>query len=216
VLSGPKQPVPVFPLPVAALFPHARVPLHVFELRYRTMVREALSAERLIAMAALRPGWERDYYGSPPFHDIGCLGRIDEVEWLPDDCYNVVLLGLARVHFDRLVREFPYRAARVTVLPEAPYSEDDPLIQVERQALLEAHQRLERAVGTEPASLERLRAARFDELVNGLCAAAPAEAADRLAWLELDSVVERAARLRGWIEARLRHLAGPPAGGERN
>ncbi|MEK7330415.1 MAG: LON peptidase substrate-binding domain-containing protein, partial [Candidatus Eisenbacteria bacterium] len=138
----PKHPVPVFPLPGVVLFPGAQLPLHVFELRYRTMVREALSGERVIALALLRPGWERDYQGSPEFHPLGCLARIDEVAWLPNDCYNLRLLGLARVRLGRLVREFPYRAARTQVLPQEPLSEDDPLVQLERHALIEAGARL--------------------------------------------------------------------------
>jgi len=42
----PQGPVPVFPLPGVVLFPHAELPLHIFELRYRTLVRDAISAER--------------------------------------------------------------------------------------------------------------------------------------------------------------------------
>jgi len=72
---APRQPVPVFPLPDLVLFPCAVVKLHVFELRYRAMVRDALSADRLIALALLLPGWERDYHGSPEYHPIGCLAR---------------------------------------------------------------------------------------------------------------------------------------------
>jgi Lon protease-like protein len=47
--------VPVFPLPELVLFPGATVPLHVFELRYRTLVRDALSRDRTIALALLQP-----------------------------------------------------------------------------------------------------------------------------------------------------------------
>src|SRR5437867_1357889 len=100
VQSAPKNPVPVFPLPGVVLFPHAILPLHIFELRYRTMVREALSGERMIAVALLKPGWERDYYGSPEFHELGCLARFQEVEWLPNDCYDLKVVGISRVHFD--------------------------------------------------------------------------------------------------------------------
>ena len=71
--TAPTQPVPVFPLPTVVLFPHAVVPLHIFELRYRTMVRDALSGERVIALALLKPGWEREYHASPEFHALGCL-----------------------------------------------------------------------------------------------------------------------------------------------
>src|SRR5512143_995211 len=138
----PKQPVPVFPLPDVVLFPHAVVPLHIFELRYRTMLRDALAGERLIAMALLKPGWEHDYFGSPAFHPLGCLGRCEAVEWLPDERYDIRLLGLARVRFGATEREFPYRQARVEVLPEAPYTEDDPLVASERSALLDVYRRL--------------------------------------------------------------------------
>ena len=63
--------IPLFPLPGVVLFPGAEMRLHVFELRYRTMVRDALSGERLIALATLSPGWERDYEASPAFHSLG-------------------------------------------------------------------------------------------------------------------------------------------------
>ena len=114
------------------------------------MIRDALSRGRLLAMALLKPGYERDYHGSPEFFPIGCLARIEEIEWLPNDCYDLKLRGLARVHFDRLVREYPYRAAAVRVLPEAPCAEDDPLVQIDKQTLFEAYQRWRRARAAEP------------------------------------------------------------------
>ena len=129
----------MFPLPGFVLFPHVRVPFHVFELRYRTMVREVLSGERMIAIALLKPGWEGDYHGSPAFHTPACLARVDEVEWLPNDCYDLKLLGLCRVELEGVVREFPYRAARTRVLRQDPYSEDDTLVQMARQPILDLY-----------------------------------------------------------------------------
>ena len=120
-----KQPVPVFPLPGVVQVPGVPLPLHVFELRYRTLVREALAGERLIALALLLPGWEQDYHGSPEYHPLACVARIDEVAWLPDDCYHLRLLGLSRARLGRRVREFPYRAVRVQELPQEPFTEDD-------------------------------------------------------------------------------------------
>ena len=159
----PKHPVPVFPLPDLVLFPHVILPLHVFELRYRTMVRDALSGERVIALALLKPGWEGDYQGSPEFHDLGCLARFEEVEWLPNDCYDLKLAGLARVHFDRVVREYPYRSAYVKVVEQEPYAEDDPLIQLEKGALIEAARRARSESGEEFHDLP------YEGLVNALC-----------------------------------------------
>jgi Lon protease-like protein len=191
----PRQPVPVFPLPNVVLFPHAMVPLHVFELRYRTMVRDALSGERLIALALLKPGWERDYHGSPGFHELGCLARFEEVEWRPDDCYDLKILGLSRVRLGAPVREYPYRAVRAAMLPEEPYSEDDAVVRSERHALLGLYRRLtgppERAAGVAGPGDDLP----FVALVNGVCMTAPLEAEERLALLALDSVVERGHRV---------------------
>ena len=214
----PRQPVPVFPLPGVVLFPGGELPLHIFELRYRTMVREALSGERVIALALLRPGWESDYHGSPEFFPVGCLARFEEVQWLPDDCYDLRVLGLARVRLGRAVREFPYRAVRVQMLDQAPFTEDDPLIQLERRALLEANTRLARLAATAsdapPPSWEGLG---FEPLVNTLCMQLAIEPAEKLALLEMESVLERARRARETMEDQLRWAErGQRPGGESN
>lgn len=215
---APSQPVPVFPLPNAVLFPRARMPLHVFELRYRTMVREALSAERLIAMALLAPGWERDYHGSPRFLPLGCVGRIDRVEWLPNDCYNLQIVGVCRVRFQRVVREFPYRACRVEAVADHPYPEDDPLVSMEKLALWKAYQRLCTGSASPTLGNPPVPDADFATLVNGICTFAEIETSDKFALLGLDSVIERARQVRGCIEKQLRKAAPPEkrTGGELN
>jgi Lon protease-like protein len=220
----PKHPVPVFPLPGLVLFPGVELPLHVFELRYRTMVREALSAERVIAMALLRPGWERDYQGSPEFHALGCLARIDEIAWLPNDCYDLRLLGLARARLGRPVREFPYRAVCAQVLPQDPLAEDDPLVRLEHRALIETAGRLamEQVAtapeGGTPATLGTPEdTLAFEPLVNTICMGLAAEPGEKLALLEMDSLLDRARRVREMMEERLRWASrGRSAGGERN
>jgi Lon protease-like protein len=138
----PKRPLPVFPLPGVVLFPGAEMKLHVFELRYRTMVRDALSDERVFALATLAPGWEQDYHGSPPFHGLGCAARIEEVEWLPNDRYDLRVRGILRVRLERARREYPYRACDAEALTDAPYTEDDPLAELARRDLLAERQRL--------------------------------------------------------------------------
>ena len=212
-----RHPVPVFPLPDVVLFPHARLPLHVYELRYRTMVREALSGPRLIAMALLAPGWERDYQGSPEFFSVGCVGRIDRIEWLPNDCYNLELVGVTRVRFVRVTREFPYRAAQVEALPQHPYPEDDPLVRVEHQALRETFHRLLATFASPPGlALVPQDDVPFETLVNGICLSLDLEPRVKLRLLEEDSIIERGRRAREWIERRLRAGGSGAAGGERN
>jgi Lon protease-like protein len=203
----------VFPLPHLVLFPHTILPLHVFELRYRTMVREALSGERMIAIAQLEPGYDRDYYGSPPFHSLGCLARFEEVEWLPNDFYDLRVLGLTRVRLDRIVKEFPYRAARVSIVPQAPYTEDDPLVQMEKSALrgvcarwLAKVAELSGAEASEGPS-DMLQ---YEVLVNGACMLIGAGQADHLSLLSMDSIIERGRAVREWMEARLERGFDPP------
>jgi Lon protease-like protein len=213
--QAPRQPVPVFPLPGVVLFPGAEMTLHVFELRYRTMVRDALSfsGERRIGLATLAPGWEADYEGSPEFHPLGCVARFEEVSWLPNDCYDLRVRGTLRVRFGRPAREFPYRACPVEPLEDAPYTESDPLTQMARQSLVEERARLG------PLGLEAwLAPARFPDdaplavVVAALATAARLPAAEKLALLAHDDVIERARRLHEALR-RLGREAPPEAPG---
>jgi uncharacterized protein len=94
--------VRLFPLPNLVLFPHVMQPLHVFEQRYRDLLEDALAGDGLVTMAALAPGWERNYEGRPALYRMACLGRIVSHCRQADGTYNVLLLGLRRV---QLVRE---------------------------------------------------------------------------------------------------------------
>ena len=210
----PKRPVPVFPLPGFVLFPHVMVPLHIFELRYRTMVRDVLSGERLIALALLKSGEEGEYHASPGYLTPACLARIEEVEWLPNDCYDLKLLGLGRVELGAVVREFPYRAARVESRPQEPYSEDDVLVQVARHPLLDLYRALGPDSSEEPGRGEALP---YEALVNAVCMGLKAEPHEKFALFCLDSVIERGRRACELASRRAPRESGkPPDGGARN
>ena len=75
--------IPLFPLPNVVLFPSVFLPLHIFEPRYREMVGDALTGDRIIGMVLLRPGWEADYEGRPPIYPVGCAGLITLSERTP-------------------------------------------------------------------------------------------------------------------------------------
>jgi Lon protease-like protein len=110
--------VPLFPLPSLVLLPDTVVPLLIFEDRYRTMTKEALEGERLIAMALMKPGWETQVNGAPPIHDRVCIGSIVSHDLLPDGRYKMLLYGLFRAEVLQEVQAAPYRKARVKVLPD--------------------------------------------------------------------------------------------------
>jgi uncharacterized protein len=116
--------LPLFPLSNVVLFPHGLLPLHVFEPRYRAMTEAALEGERLIGMAVLRPGWEPNYAGNPPVHDVVGLGRIVKEERLPDGRFNLLLVGLARARVIEEIQSTPFRVARVELLEDRPAEGD--------------------------------------------------------------------------------------------
>jgi Lon protease-like protein len=109
----------LFPLPDSVLFPGTLLPLHVFEPRYQSMVADALNGDRIIAVAMLQPGYEDDYEGRPPIHDVLGVGQIVHAQRLPDGRYYIALHGMCRA---RVVQELPanrpFRLARGTMLPD--------------------------------------------------------------------------------------------------
>jgi hypothetical protein len=117
-MSSAETAVPIFPLPAVQMFPGALLPLHVFEPRYRELVRDALAGTRQIALPVLVPGVEPQYLERPPVRPVCGLGEIVVHEPLPDGRSNLLLRGLARVRIlDELPPERSYRM--VTVAPLA-------------------------------------------------------------------------------------------------
>jgi Lon protease-like protein len=110
--------LPVFPLPRVVFFPGTRLPLHLFETRYRRMIEDCMShGPRALSVALLEPGWEADYEGRPPFHRVSGAGRIVDHVQLPNGTHNIVLQGISRVVLEELPADgLLYRRARAVVL----------------------------------------------------------------------------------------------------
>ena len=108
--------VPLFPLPGVVLLPRAVMPLHIFEDRYRDMTADALEGDGLIAMALLKPGWEKNYYGRAEIHPVVCIGQILSSERLADGKYNFLLQGVQAAMVEEEFKDKPYRRARLKPL----------------------------------------------------------------------------------------------------
>jgi len=109
--------LPLFPLPNAILLPYEMLPLHVFEPRYRALVKDLLEDGRPLGIARLAPGWEGDYEGRPGLQPIVGVGHVVRHEKLPDGRYNILLRGAGRVRIvEELAPERPYREARVSII----------------------------------------------------------------------------------------------------
>src|SRR3954452_14145873 len=112
--------LPIFPLPQTVLFPGALLPLHVFEPRYRAMVKDALGTHKAMAIALIREGHERDVHGHPSIETITGLGVIIDHVQLADGRYNILLHARRRVQLEELPFVPPCRRARHMLLHSTP------------------------------------------------------------------------------------------------
>ncbi len=108
--------LPMFPLN-SVVFPGQRVPLHVFEPRYRELIRDVLDSEGEFGIALIREGPEVGG-GAVPV-DVGCAVRIVDADELPDGRWEVVCEGTRRFRVVEALGENPYLRCEVT-FPEAP------------------------------------------------------------------------------------------------
>jgi hypothetical protein len=207
--------LPVFPLPDVVFFPRTVLPLHVFETRYRAMVRDALATDRTIAVALLQPGWEQQYAGSPACFEVATAGTIEDLETTADGRYYFKLAGSVRVRLGEVLRDAPYRLVRAEEIPESPVDESDPFIRSRKLDLLATQVCLVRELtGNDDPNLVLDERLAFAAAVNGACASLPAEAAIRQALLELDDLKERHRRAAEILDEVLqRVLALKSAGG---
>jgi Lon protease-like protein len=120
--SGPffSGTAPLFPLPNAALFPNVMLPLHIFEPRYRCMIEDVLKADRVLAIALLKDGWEPHYESKEcSIHPTVCLAKIVAEERLDDGRFHLLTQGLCRAKLTgEQQTDLPYRIGNVEVIED--------------------------------------------------------------------------------------------------
>jgi uncharacterized protein len=180
--------VPIFPLPGAILFPRAQLPLHIFEPRYRDMVRDALDGAGRIGM--IQPH-RLDDDNQAPLYTTGCIGDIAGVEELDDGRYNIVLHGTNRFV---IVRERGtdslYRCAEVDI-SAFDDGEPPPLSLGERAEVEREARRLGDALGL---AVDWDSVGRLDDelLVNSIAQVGPFDVGAKQALLEQATLDSRA------------------------
>ena len=111
--------ISLFPLN-AVLFPHMPMALHIFEDRYRAMMRDCLEQGTTFGVIAIREGREIGPSAEP--FQVGTLAQLRAADPLPDGKYNIVIVGASRFHVETLSRELPYLTGTVNYLLDAPAS----------------------------------------------------------------------------------------------
>ena len=180
--------VPVFPLAGALLFPRGHLPLHIFEPRYREMIKDAMAGDKLIAM--VQP---RDSQEPPALFDVGCLGHISECEPLTDGRYNIVLEGLGRFRIAREAKvDTLYRQVEIDRAAFADAEDDDDLLGIAQRAELEQEAR--RYADSLGYGVNWEAVSRLDDesLVNGIAQIAPLDVGSKQALLEAEGLPSRA------------------------
>jgi len=192
--------IAIFPLPNLVFFPKTNLPLHIFEPRYCEMVKETIQNKQLIGMFLLQPGWQDDYYGNPPVHAVGCAGEMIHFEELSDGKYNIVLRGLYRVRAMGTVQEFPYRKARVEVLPEI-LNHDSNSKRVVKELLIDFKKLTKE--NEEIESLNVSNSSDLLEVVNSIASTLSLELDFKLELLQENDVLLRARTVHSLIKKHL-------------
>ncbi|NNE89442.1 MAG: ATP-dependent protease [Silicimonas sp.] len=195
--------LPIFPLPGALLLPRARLPLHIFEPRYLSMLDDALKSEdRLIGMIQPREGQSS---GKSSLHAIGCAGRVTGFSETEDGRYMITLAGISRFRVVKEVEGFhPYRRCAVNwdsfERDLGPTEHDEGFNRDTFFASLKQFFESEEL----KTDWESLKEAEDELLINSLSMLCPFEPEDKQALLEAPSLETRRETLVTLIQFALR------------
>ncbi|MCP9891062.1 LON peptidase substrate-binding domain-containing protein [Cyanobium sp. Aljojuca 7D2] len=140
--------LPLFPLPDVVLFPQEVLPLHIFEPRYRMLLRTVMAGDQRFGVVRLDPQTQT-------MAEVGCCAEILHCQTQDDDRSNIVTMGQQRFRVLDIVREAPFRVGLVSWIeddPEAGPAELDELAGTVGQALRDVVELTGKLIG-KPASL---------------------------------------------------------------
>lgn len=195
--------LPLFPLPNIVFFPHTRLPLHVFEPRYRQLIKDVMESEQRFGIVLLRPGWEADYFGAPSVYELGTLGTVEQAVPLEDGRFNIVVRGDVRFRILDEVSRVPYRTARVIAEPEVARDIDKAYAQ--REWLADLSRQYLKYLPDQTAVPE-IETVDLDALTNALIMSLNLDVEEKQRLLEMANVVERAESIGNELSSRIESL----------
>ncbi len=200
----------MFPLG-SVLVPGMILPLHVFEPRYRRLVRDCLAGDGEFGVVLIERGSEVG--GGDVRTDVGTMARIVQAEETPDGRFAVGAVGVRRIRVERWLDDDPYPRAEVVDWPDPSPSGASFAVLGEVATLLRRVSALRAELG-EPAPPLDLELSE-DPIVAGYQAAAvaPLGPADRQALLRSPDAERRAEVLRDLLAGHMEVLRARLAGG---
>jgi len=195
--------LPLFPLPNLVFFPQTRLPLHIFEPRYRQMIADAVATDHRFGIVLLRPGWEKDYFGAPPIYTCGTMSSIEQAVPLDDGRFNILVRGEVRFRIIDEVSREPYRMARVVAVPEherdttAAYAQRTWLAELSRQYLEHLPDQI---------AVPEIETVGLEALSNALIMSLNLEVHEKQRLLEIDDLILRAEQVGRELQSRIESL----------
>jgi Lon protease-like protein len=192
--------MPMFPLGTV-LVPGAGLPLHVFEPRYRALVRDCLSGDQEFGVVLIERGSEVG--GGDVRSSVGTVARIVEASELPDGRWAMIAVGTRRIRVVSWLPDDPYPRAEVEGWPEPPPGADHAALLDDVVSLLRRALALAAEAGDEaPAATFELVS---DPILAGhqAVALAPLGALDRQALLTAATPEDRLHQLRALLEEEI-------------
>ncbi len=118
--------LPLFPLPDVVLFPQEVLPLHIFEPRYRMMLRTVMEEDRRFGVIRWDPREKR-------MAGVGCCAEVLHCQAQEDDRSNIVTMGQQRFRVLDIVREAPFRVAMVSWIEDEVSDDHQQLSELTRE-----------------------------------------------------------------------------------
>jgi uncharacterized protein len=195
--------LPLFPLPNVVLFPHTRLPLHIFEPRYRQMIHDVLEGDQRFGLILLRPGWEAEYQGNPPVHECGTVAIVEQALALDDGRYNIVIQGDVRFRIVEEVMATPYRTARVVEVPEGVRKPEE--IYAQREWLADVSREYLKYL-PDQIPVPEIDSVTLESLTNALVMSLNIDIEEKQKLLEVPDVIVRAEAVGTELTSRIESL----------
>jgi Lon protease-like protein len=205
--------LPLFPLNTV-LFPGVVMPLHIFEDRYRCLIRDLIAlppdTAREFGVVAIKVGYEVGERGVQTIQRTGCAALVTEVTANPDGTYEVTVVGRRRFHVERLDPSHEYLRADVEWLPDGASPEESERLAADAAELFDLYRETVAELRGDDV-LEGQTPADPVDLSYTLAAALVINLAERQALLEAPDVTARLRLGIRLIRAELRAIAALPS-----